>query len=119
MGEAILGNGFRGSVTGVIGKAISAINRHSRNVTAAWPAVILAVDTPSGLPSDGQPAEGPVLYAHKTVTFTAPKPGQLISRDSAAVGGLEVANIGSPPARVEQIGHGPRRWVEPHEVRQL
>src|SRR6267378_6108272 len=40
--DAIFGTGFRGSVTGVIGKAISAINRHSRNVTAAWPAVILA-----------------------------------------------------------------------------
>jgi|GraSoi2013_100cm_1033763.scaffolds.fasta_scaffold04812_3 NAD(P)H-hydrate epimerase len=117
--DAIFGTGFRGSVTGVIGKAISAINRHSRNVTAAWPAVILAVDTPSGLPSDGQPAEGPVLYAHKTVTFTAPKPGQLISRDSAAVGVLEVANIGSPASLVEEIGHGPLRWVEPQEFAQL
>jgi hydroxyethylthiazole kinase-like uncharacterized protein yjeF len=117
--DAIFGTGFRGSVTGVIANAISAINRHSKIVMAAWPALILAVDTPSGLPSDGQPADGPVLCAHKTVTFTAPKPGQLISRDSAAVGVLEVAHIGSPASLVEEIGHGPLRWVEPQEFAQL
>jgi NAD(P)H-hydrate epimerase len=60
-----------------------------------------------------------VLYAHKTVTFTAPKPGQLTSRDSAAVGMLEVADIGSPAALVEEIGKGSLRWVEPQEFAQL
>jgi ADP-dependent NAD(P)H-hydrate dehydratase / NAD(P)H-hydrate epimerase len=113
--DAIFGTGFRGAVTGVIAKAITTINRHSKNATAARPALILAVDTPSGLPSDGQRAEGPVLYAHRTVTFTAPKPGQLISRDSAAVGMLEVANIGSPASLIEEIGRGPLRWLEPQE----
>jgi ADP-dependent NAD(P)H-hydrate dehydratase / NAD(P)H-hydrate epimerase len=117
--DAIFGTGFRGAVTGFIATAISAINRHSENATAVWPALLLAVDTPSGLPADGEPAEGPVLYAHKTVTFTAPKPGQLISRDSGAVGMLDVANIGSPSSLVEEIGHGPLRWVEPQEFAQL
>jgi hydroxyethylthiazole kinase-like uncharacterized protein yjeF len=117
--DAIFGTGFRGAVTGVIAKAILAINGHSKNATAARPALILAVDTPSGLASDGQPAEGPVLYAHKTVTFTAPKPGQLISRDSVAVGMLEVAHIGSPSSLVEEIGQGPLRWVEPQEFAAL
>jgi len=117
--DAIFGTGFRGAATGVIAKAISDINRHSQNATAAWPALILAVDTPSGLPSDGQPAEGPVVCAHKTVTFTAPKPGQLISRDSAAVGMLEVADIGSPPSLIEEIGKSSLRWVEPNEFAQL
>ena len=117
--DAIFGTGFRGALTGVIAEAITAINRHSKNVTAARPALILAVDTPTGLPSDGQPAEGPVLYAHKTVTFTAPKPGQLVSRDSAAVGILEVADIGSPASLVEEIGRGPLRWLEPQEFADL
>jgi hydroxyethylthiazole kinase-like uncharacterized protein yjeF len=117
--DAIFGTGFRGTATGVISQAISAINRHSKNATGVWPALILAVDTPSGLPSDGQPAEGPVLYAHKTVTFTAPKPGQLISRDSVAAGALEVADIGSASSLVEEIGEGPLRWVEPQEFAQL
>ena len=113
--DAIFGTGFRGAATGVVAEAITAINRHSRNATAARPALILAVDTPSGVPSDGQPAEGPVLYAHKTVTFTSPKPGQLISRDSAAVGMLQVVSIGSPPLLIEEIGRGPLRWLEPQE----
>jgi NAD(P)H-hydrate epimerase len=117
--DAIFGTGFRGAGTGVIAKAISDVNRHSQNATAAWPALILAVDTPSGLPSDGQPAEGPVLYVHKTVTFTAPKPGQLISRHSAAVGILEVADIGSPASLIEEIGKSSLRWVEPREFAQL
>src|ERR1700704_2952340 len=113
--DAIFGTGFRGALTGVVGKAISDVNRHSNNATAVWPALILAVDTPSGLPSDGQPAEGPVLHAHKTVTLTAPKPGPLISRDSAAVGILEVADIGSPASLIEELGKGSLRWAEPHE----
>ena len=117
--DAIFGTGFRGSVTGVIAKTIAAINRHSKNATAARPALILAVDTPSGLPSDGQPAESPVLYAHKTVTFTALKPGQLISRDAASVGMLEVADIGSPASLIEEIGRGPLRWLEPQEFADL
>src|SRR6266403_1258697 len=112
-------NFHRWAATGVIASAISAINRYSKNATAARPALILAVDTPSGLPSDGQPAEGPVLCAHRTVTFTAPKPGQLISRDSAAVGMLEVAEIGSPALLGEEIGRGPLRWIEPQEFAQL
>jgi ADP-dependent NAD(P)H-hydrate dehydratase / NAD(P)H-hydrate epimerase len=117
--DAIFGTGFRGAVTGVIAKAINAINGHSKNATAARPALILAVDTPSGLPSDGQSAEGSLVYAHKTVTFTAPKPGQLIARDSAAVGILEVADIGSPAALIEEIGRGPLRWLEPREFADL
>ena len=117
--DAVFGTGFRGAASGVIANAISNVNRRSKNATAASPALILAVDTPSGLPSDDEPAEGPVLYAHKTVTFTAPKPGQLISRDSVAVGMLEVADIGSPSVLVEEIGHGALRWVEPQEFARL
>jgi NAD(P)H-hydrate epimerase len=117
--DAIFGTGFRGTATGVIAKAISDVNRHSRNATAAWPTLILAVDTPSGLPSDGQPAEGPVVSAHKTVTFTAPKPSQLISPNSAAVGMLEVADIGSPASLIEEIGKSSLRWVEPREFAHL
>jgi ADP-dependent NAD(P)H-hydrate dehydratase / NAD(P)H-hydrate epimerase len=113
--DAIFGTGFRGAVSGVIAKASEDINHHSQHATGAHPTLILAVDTPSGLPSDGQAAEGPVLYAHRTVTFTAPKLGQLISKDCAAVGALEVVGIGSPGALVEEIGKSNLRWVEPHE----
>jgi NAD(P)H-hydrate epimerase len=113
--DAIFGTGFRGAVSGVIAKAIEDINELSQRATSAHPSLILAVDTPSGLPSDGQATEGPILFAHRTVTFTAPKPGQLISKDAAAVGALEVVGIGSPAALVEEIGKGSLRWIEPTE----
>lgn len=113
--DAIFGTGFRGAATGVVAQAIDDINRYSNWGRAARPALILAVDTPSGLPSDGPAAEGPVLNAHKTVTFTAPKIGQLSSPGSAAAGSIEVVNIGSPRSLVEEIGQGPLRWIEPHE----
>jgi ADP-dependent NAD(P)H-hydrate dehydratase / NAD(P)H-hydrate epimerase len=113
--DAIFGTGFRGAATGAIRHAIEDINKLSRDATGARPALILAVDTPSGLPSDGPDAEGPVLRAHRTVTFTAPKPGQLISHDASALGHLEVADIGSPGALVDEIGQGSLRWIEPQE----
>jgi len=113
--DAIFGTGFRGAVSGAIAQAIQDINQRSRDVTAARPALILAVDTPSGLPSDGQPAEGPVLAAHQTVTFTAPKVGQLISDNASSLGSLQIVNIGSPASLVEEIGQGSVRWSEPGE----
>jgi NAD(P)H-hydrate epimerase len=113
--DALLGTGLRGPATGVIAEAITRLNRISQNATLARPAMILAVDIPSGLPSDGQPAEGPVLCAHRTVTFTAPKIGQLLSRDAVCCGQLEVRQIGSPPTLTEEIGQRAARWAEPGE----
>ncbi len=113
--DALLGTGLRGPAAGVIAETIARLNKFSRNATLARPAFILAVDIPSGLPSDGQPAEGPVLFAHKTVTFTAPKIGQLLSNQAGCCGYLEVRQIGSPVALVEEIGQGSARWAEPEE----
>jgi ADP-dependent NAD(P)H-hydrate dehydratase / NAD(P)H-hydrate epimerase len=117
--DAIFGTGFRGAATGAVAKAIDAVNHLSRRATAVRPGLILAVDTPSGLPSDGQAAEGAVLYAHRTVTFTAPKPGQLVSPDAAAVGFLDVVEIGSPAPLIDEIGKDSLRWSEPSEFAAL
>jgi ADP-dependent NAD(P)H-hydrate dehydratase / NAD(P)H-hydrate epimerase len=117
--DALLGTGLRGPAAGVIAEAITRLNKFSRNATLARPAFILAVDIPSGLPSDGQPAEGPVLFAHQTVTFTAPKIGQLLSNQAGCCGHLEVRQIGSPAALVEEIGQGSARWAEPEEFASL
>jgi hydroxyethylthiazole kinase-like uncharacterized protein yjeF len=117
--DALLGTGLRGPATGIIAEAIARLNKFSRNATLARPAFILAVDIPSGLPSDGQSAEGPVLFAHQTVTFTAPKIGQLLSNQAGCCGQLEVRQIGSPATLVEEIGHGSARWAEPDEFAAL
>jgi len=117
--DAVLGTGLRGAVTGLTVKAISAVNEMSKNATAARPSLIISVDMPSGLPSDGEAAEGPVLRAHKTVTFTAPKIGQLISADAACTGALEVRQIGSPAELVEELGKGELRWASAEEFAEL
>ncbi len=117
--DALLGTGLRGAATGLVAQAIEAVNQHSGNATRACPALILAVDTPSGLPSDGQASEGPVLRAHLTITFTAPKVGQLISSDAACVGQVLVRPIGSPESLIEEMGHGTLRWSGPDEFAEM
>jgi NAD(P)H-hydrate epimerase len=119
MVDALLGTGLRGPVTGTTSKAITAVNELSQNATAARPRLIIAVDMPSGLPSDGEAAEGPVLRAHQTVTFTAPKIGQLISADAACTGALQVRQIGSPAELVEELGQGELRWASAEEFAKL
>jgi NAD(P)H-hydrate epimerase len=117
--DALLGTGLRGPATGLIAKAISEINSLSRNARAPIPALIVAVDIPSGLPSDGQQAEGPVLCAHTTVTFTAPKIGQLLSADAHSCGDLIVRAIGSPAKLVDELGRETIRWSGPDEFAEL
>jgi hydroxyethylthiazole kinase-like uncharacterized protein yjeF len=113
--DAMLGTGLKGAASGAIAKAIADVNEKSRNATGTWPALILAVDTPSGLPSDGEAPEGLVLAAHWTTTFTAPKPGQLTGPGAEACGTLQVASIGSPAKLVEATGKGTVRWAGPDE----
>jgi hydroxyethylthiazole kinase-like uncharacterized protein yjeF len=117
--DAMLGTGLRGAATGYIAKAIEMLNEWSQNATAARPALIVAVDTPSGLPSDGEAAAGPLLRAHATVTFTAPKNGQLLSPQADCCGALEVRGIGSPGELIEELGHGQARWSGPEEFAKL
>jgi ADP-dependent NAD(P)H-hydrate dehydratase / NAD(P)H-hydrate epimerase len=113
--DALIGTGIRGGASGLIAQAIEDVNRLSHNATAARPGWVIAVDTPSGLPSDGDEAVGPVVKAHWTITFTAPKIGQLISPQAGCCGQLVVRGIGSPAALVEQVGKGTVRWAGPDE----
>jgi len=119
MVDAILGTGLRGPATGIAALAIEKLNQFSRNATLPLPALIVAVDTPSGLPSDGEAAAGPVLRAHKTVTFTAPKIGQLISPDAPCCGELTVRHIGTPLSLIEETGKNALRWAGPDEFASL
>jgi hydroxyethylthiazole kinase-like uncharacterized protein yjeF len=117
--DALLGTGIRGGASGLMAQVIENVNRFSQDAKAAWPGWIVAVDTPSGLPSDGEAAEGPVLRAHLTVTFTAPKIGQLVSADAGNCGALVVREIGTPAALVEEVGKGKLRWAGPEEFSEL
>jgi len=113
--DALFGTGLRGPVTGLAAQAIQDLNQVSGNAMLPMPAFILAVDTPSGLPSDEEPAVGPVLRAHKTITFTAPKIGQLISPNAPCCGELTVQHIGTPLSLIEETGKNALRWAGPDE----
>lgn len=117
--DALLGTGLKGKVEGLLASVIEDVNKVSRDATSLRPEGVIAVDTPSGLPSDGEAAEGPIIRAHATVTFTAPKIGQLISRDSACCGKLHVRDIGSPRGLIEELGKEKVYWIEPYEFREL
>ena len=117
--DALLGTGLKGKVEGLLASVIADVNKVSRNATSLRPEAVVAVDTPSGLPSDGEPSGGPVIRAHATATFTAPKIGQLVSRDSGCCGKFQVRDIGSPPELIEELGKGKVRWIEPREFLEL
>lgn len=119
MVDALLGTGLKGKVEGILAAVIEDVNRISRNATSVHPEAVLALDTPSGLPSDGEPSQGPVIQAHATVTFTAPKLGQLVSRDATHCGKLHVRQIGSSGELIENVGKGNVFWIEPQEFREL
>jgi NAD(P)H-hydrate epimerase len=117
--DALLGTGLRGGATGYMARTIDNLNTFSQNATHATPALIVAVDIPSGMASDGEPAQGPVLWVHHTVTFTAPKIGQLVSNDASRCGGLNARAIGTPPALIDELGKGNLRCAGPDEFAKL
>jgi NAD(P)H-hydrate epimerase len=88
--DALLGTGLRGPATGRMAVWIHEIN------TSFPDARIVAVDIPSGMPSDSSSAEGECVRAHYTVTFTAPKIAQAMPPNCDLNGELIVAPIGSP-----------------------
>jgi len=89
--DALLGTGLREAPSGLLARAIS-------DVVAARPRGqgVLAVDLPSGLPSDDGGVEWDTVRAAVTVTFAAPKVSQVLPPACERVGVLRVADIGIP-----------------------
>jgi NAD(P)H-hydrate epimerase len=86
--DAILGTGVKGAVRGLFGEAIEAINESGLPV--------VAVDIPSGMPTDGGAIEGPVVRAAHTVTIGLPKLGMVIEPGIRFTGTVNVASIDFP-----------------------
>src|SRR5437868_3877084 len=89
--DALLGTGITGPATGRMLEGIRTVNNE-------FPlAKSVAVDIPSGMPSDSPKPVGEMARADYTVTFTAPKIAQALPPNCDAVGELRVGAIGSPP----------------------
>lgn len=100
--DAILGTGIKGAPRGLAAHVIGDVNASFRS------AKIIAVDMPSGLPSDsGLAPPGPVMRADRTVTFTAPKVSQVLPPACERAGRLSVARIGTAESVLDALP-GPR-----------
>src|SRR5437764_3986852 len=108
--DGLLGTGVKGPATGAMLDSIRQIN------TAFPVAKIVAIDMPSGMPSDSGEPVGEFVRADYTVTFTAVKMSQALPPNCDHVGELHVVPIGSPPELYENI---PLSLVEPLQFRSL
>jgi NAD(P)H-hydrate epimerase len=111
--DALLGTGISGPASGRMLEGI-------REINSGFPlARVVAVDIPSGMPSDtGDPA-GETARADLTVTFTAPKVAHAMPPNCDRVGQLVVGAIGSPPALYEADDGIYLSLVEPAMFRAL
>jgi NAD(P)H-hydrate epimerase len=95
--DAILGTGVTGPASGPALEGIRLIN------TTFPLAQKIAVDIPSGLPSDLSTAPGEFVKTDLTVTFTAPKTSQCLSPSYEWMGKLTVVPIGSPASLLQSF----------------
>ncbi len=110
--DALLGTGLNAPVEGFLAGVIEDVNRRGDSV-------LVAVDIPSGLPSDGPLAGGPAIRADCTVTFTAPKIGLLVEPNTAFAGQVKVCQIGTPQELIPEKPAAKLFWSEPQEFRRL
>ncbi len=111
--DAVLGTGLKGPASGPALDAIRAIN-------TSFPfAGKVAVDIPSGLPSDETVQTGEYVKVDHTVTFTAPKLSQCLSPSYEWMGKLHVVPIGSPDALCESNPELTTRLTTPGDIAPL
>jgi hydroxyethylthiazole kinase-like uncharacterized protein yjeF len=98
--DALLGTGLSRGAEGLLAQAIESINDARTELSDA--VTVISVDIPSGIPSDSGQLIGPYVRSDLTVSFTRPKPGNVLSPANEANGELIVAGIGTPDWLVEE-----------------
>ena len=115
--DALFGVGLNRPLTGVFADVVTELNRRkASNEAHDQNPVVVSLDLPSGLNSDSGELIGPTVRAHLTVTFTAPKPANVLPPAVTCNGKLIVADIGSPSLLV--AGAEPDLFLsEPEDAR--
>lgn len=103
--DALLGTGLHQAPAGAMAEAIALL----RSVRAQRGVPVVAVDIPSGVPSDSGELAWDAVDADLTVTFAAPKYGHVLPPACDHVGTLIVADIGIAPAVIAQTS--PSLWL--------
>ncbi|MBI3952283.1 MAG: NAD(P)H-hydrate dehydratase [Acidobacteria bacterium] len=109
--DGLFGTGLQRPASGRYAEVISDLNRVS--TTQSTP--IISVDIPSGLSADRDAIIGPTIQADLTVTFTRPKPANVLPPACYQCGQLVVAPIGSPDSLVAASG-ATLNLVEPAQI---
>jgi len=91
--DALFGTGLTRPLQGVFAEVAAFIHAYGSEPDGP---MVVALDIPSGLCADSAELNGIVLCADVTVTFTAPKPANILPPASRCNGDLAVADIGSP-----------------------
>jgi hydroxyethylthiazole kinase-like uncharacterized protein yjeF len=116
--DALFGTGLTRPLAGVYIQVIEhlALITRARNRAGGSRPLIISLDVPSGLNADLAEPIGPAVEADVTVTFTAPKPANVLPPASFYGGVLEIANIGSPEVLLE-TAEAKLFLVEPEDAR--
>ena len=96
--DAMLGTGLERAPRGIPALVVSEV------VEAREAGVpVIAVDLPSGLPSDSGEVDWPSVVASTTVTFAALKCGHVLSPACERAGSVVVVDIGIPRTRIDAV----------------
>jgi NAD(P)H-hydrate epimerase len=102
--DALFGTGLTRPLDGIYLKILehlSLLRRARERAHHVNHPLIVSLDIPSGINADSAELIGEAVRADLTVTFTAPKPANVLPPASHYAGKLVIANIGSPPALLE------------------
>ena len=111
--DAVLGTGIKGAAQGAALDAIRAVNTRFPH------ALKVAVDIPSGFPTDELTVKGEFVHAQHTVTFTAMKRSQALSPSYEAMGRLAAFPIGTPDELCEENDQYKLRLTTPGDIAPL
>jgi NAD(P)H-hydrate epimerase len=102
--DALFGTGLTRPLEGVYTLVVEhlASVRKTRSANRDSHPLIVSLDMPSGLNADNAGLIGDAVQADLTVTFTAPKPSNVLPPASYFNGELHVADIGSPAVLIDE-----------------
>ena len=97
--DALFGTGLTRPLEGLSLEVVKYVVR-CREMRADSRPLVVSLDIPSGLDADSADATAAHVRADLTVTFTAPKPANVLPPASHSNGRLAIADIGTPAALV-------------------
>jgi len=101
--DALFGTGLTRPLEGLFLKAVehlALLSRARERARGEYP-LIVSLDIPSGINADSAELIGEAVRADLTITFTAPKPANVLPPASHYSGRLIIADIGSPVVLIE------------------